>query len=80
MYWFTIMINRLCSVIISVHRVPIRALFWVAALYLGGAIGFGTGYTTQVPSVGRVDPVAAFEKVKAGLSWPLYVALAITNS
>ena len=74
------MIKRLCSVIIVVNRVPIQALFWVAALYLGGAIGFGTGYPTKVPSVGKVDPVAAVEKVQAGLSWPLYVALAITNS
>jgi len=74
------MVKRLYSTTIVVNQVATRALFWVAALYLGGAIGFGAGYPTQVLSVGKVDPAAAAEKVRAGLSWPLYVVLAIADS
>ena len=74
------MINRLFSVFYVVNQASTRALFWLVALYLGGAIGFGAGYPTQVSTVGKFDPAAAVEKVQAGLSWPLYVVLAITNS
>jgi hypothetical protein len=63
-----------------VNPIVKRVIFWGIALYLGGAIGFGTGYPTQVTSAGKIDPAPAVEKVQAGLTWPLFVVRAVSSS
>ena len=54
-------------------------LFWVLAMYVVIAVGFGFGHSAQMTSSSDDDPTVTMERVQAALSWPWYVVQAVNR-
>ena len=55
------------------------AIFWVLALYVVIALGFGFAYSTQISSSSKDDPIVTVEDILVGLSWPWFVVQAVNR-
>ncbi len=55
------------------------ALFWVLALYVVIAVGFGFGHSALMTSSSNDDPTVTMEGVQAALSWPWYVVQVVNR-